>query len=350
MNKKLVLGVIIVFIYAGISNVFGDDVVILTDYNIDNCWIYDEETGTLSIEFSGETEESYILKYGLIEKSEVGFIFNNTYSFSEESRGLIETSFNHGKFWNDIKEFNGFSAEHRTIFNSLTSTSLWIRFTVESSDGNGFWRIWNIDLIGDTRGTPPVTHVTISGPMIDCYWCPFEYPTRIYSYDYNGVKEIHYLLDGKETIVKDDEVSFTLSTNGVNIISWWAVDVLGNEELPRYTPPFRIDTTKPEYVKIIPPEPGVYISGLKTSIVTDKVIFIGGFFIEAEAYDNVSDIYKVEFYLDDIFFSQAVSKPYIRYCGGIRHWGEAEIKVIAEDLAGNFAIDRLNVIYYNYFD
>jgi hypothetical protein len=309
-------------------------------------WVYDEDNATWSIEFSGVVNASFIETYGILEKSSVGVIFSHEYSFSNDSRGYIETSYNHGDTWNVMKTFHGNISELRDVFVTLTTNSLWVRFTVESKGGNGYWRVWDIDLIGDTRGGPPVSRIIYTGIIPD-FW--FHVPVRIEiiaSDELSGIREIHYLLFGKENIVYQERAKIEISKNGIHQLIWWAVDKLGNEEIPQISPYFKIDTGEPPEVKIIEPTPGIYMFNNRIC-PAEKVILFGGFTIEAYANDLTSGVYDVAFYLDRDWIGSTKSS-YKCYCG-YTHAGEGTLKAVACDFAGNRAETTLDIVYYNFF-
>jgi len=337
LRRYIVTGIVLLFLLSSI--------IPIASSNLNNEWIYDEDTGTWSIDFSGELKESFILKYGLIETSKVGVIYSNEYSFPEDSKGYIEASYNRGDSWNMVKEYNESSTNVRDLFLSLTSESLWIRFTVESHSGNGYWRIWNIDLIGDTRGTPPHTDITVTSCLEP--WVPLliEISARD---DISGVREIHYMINGQETVKTQDNVRFSLHKSGIYYFSYWAIDNFGNEEVPHILPnPFRIDEERP-IVDIKYPEKGLYIFNEKMPISINKTIIIGGFDIEVFAHDNVSGVHRVLFLIDYGVFNLATEEPYNRYCG-VKNNGKIKLRVIAVDLAGNTAEDTIEIYYYNFF-
>jgi hypothetical protein len=48
----------------------------------------------------------------------------------------------------------------------------------------------------------------------------------------SGVKEIHYTVDGTETIVQGSSASFSIVGDGTHAVTWYAVDNAGNVETP----------------------------------------------------------------------------------------------------------------------
>lgn len=69
-----------------------------------------------------------------------------------------------------------------------------------------------------------------------------------------GIKEIHYVINGAETIVPGDTVTFTFQEVCNHTLEFWAVDNMGNEELPHTIQIHHVDDTPPEtMVDIIVP-------------------------------------------------------------------------------------------------
>ena len=74
---------------------------------------------------------------------------------------------------------------------------------------------------------------------------------------------------------------------------------------------------------------------------------MGAFFIEADASDDESGIYKVSFYLEGALIGEDIKAPYSVYCA-FKNLGLATIKVVAMDFSGNTDESTLDVIYYNF--
>jgi hypothetical protein len=86
-----------------------------------------------------------------------------------------------------------------------------------------------------------------------------------------GVKEIHYKLDGIETIVSDNTIGFPVSTEGTHSLEYWAVDNVGNEET-HAVQTIKIDKTDPTLTKDLSGTAG--LNGWYTSNV--QVALTGG--------------------------------------------------------------------------
>jgi hypothetical protein len=340
---KKVLVVMMLGLFLGGAFIPGSTSLVVKESCCTDGWIYDEDNATWSIEFSGDINASFVETYVVLEKSSVGVIFSQEYGFSNGSRGYIETSYNHGDTWTVMKVFNANSSSVRDVFITIVIDSLWVRFTVESKGGNGYWRVWDIDLIGDTLGGPPESCLITEGHE---GWQPY-YKCQIRAYDdKSGVKEIHYILYGRETVVSGDRVELLVDKEGIHYLIYWAVDNLGNEEIPHISPPLCVDNNPPT-IEIITPEPGLYLFGKKITIPTDNIIFIGGFTIEVNAYDTATGVYMTSFSLDGKTYALVTTKPYRAYCN-LKHKGEGTITVHAEDYMGYFSEDTLDIVYYKF--
>jgi hypothetical protein len=200
---------------------------------------------------------------------------------------------------------------------------------------------------GKQDDTAPTSTATMSGTMKESGWYTTAVQVTISAEDIGaGMGEIHYIVDGSETVVAGDSASFTVSGNGEHNIEFWAVDAMGNEEAHHIIPAFRIDSGSPPSVAITAPEPGLYLFGNKL-LSASKVIIIGAFTVEATASDAESGIYRVQFYLDGDLISEDTEVPFSAYVAE-KHMGAGTIKVVAEDFAQNTAEDTLDITYYKF--
>ena len=212
----------------------------------------------------------------------------------------------------------------------------------DASIGPGFWWIWSISIIGDTRGEAPILYWTSTGLV---GWNPT--PVHIKFNSNEEIKQIHYVLD-KEEFIFTDERLLTLTKNGIHYIICWAIDMFGNEELPHILIPIKIDMNEPPNFRIEAPEKGLYLFERKMSFQVNKTFIVGEFEIIVNASDETSGVDKVKiFYNNEILYLDE-KEPFVFYFD-IQYLGKMELKVIVEDVAGNSAQETMEVYYYNFF-
>jgi hypothetical protein len=232
----------------------------------------------------------------------------------------------------------------------LAGKAIQVRFRVDTDAYfggiNNFICIRDVHITGKQDHTAPMSSITMTGTMKDSGWYNTAVRVKITATDNIAMGEIHYILDGVETVVAGDTAEFTVSGNGLHTLEYWAVDAMGNAEGHHIVPPFRIDSGSAPTVAITAPEPGLYLFGNKI-LSASKVIIIGAFTIEATASDAESGIYKVQFYLDGDVIAEDTEVPFSAYCA-VKHMGEGTIKVVAEDFAQNTAEDTLDITYYKF--
>lgn len=95
--------------------------------------------------------------------------------------------------------------------------------------------------------SPTSTH-TLSGILGLNSWYTSDVNVTISTLDNgngSGVKELHYILNGAETVIQGNTTTFTTLTNeGVNSLIYWAVDNASNIE-PQNTATIKIDKSVP---------------------------------------------------------------------------------------------------------
>jgi hypothetical protein len=326
-----------------------------------NGWNFNNETGRWKIEFPAiPLNESIIITSERLIRTKTALAFMTNYSFADyyhydeqtgneyryESHGYVEVS-EDNKTWKTITEYidkTPYDYKDIYLLHFQRYQNLYFRFTVIgegdsyfSSDPGGNWSIWDIDVIGNTHGNPPISRVTFFSTN---HWVN----TVIEAYDKESwVKEIHYVDNGNETVVPGDHAGFRAPEYGNHKLSIWAIDSTNDEETPQIY--YKYAYSYPE-VKITFPTPGIYIFGKKV-LDSDKLIMIGSFNISAECSEH-SIVFTVRFYLDGQLINEDTEPPYKTYCG-LRHIGTGEIRVVLEDFQMNFADDYLDIIYYNLF-
>jgi hypothetical protein len=275
------------------------------------------------------------------------------YSFGGTTMAYLEISADGGSTWFKLGEYTGSSGGCITEdfnLNYWVGSPVLIRIRVVggSSPGGGFMQVCDMVIVGKEDDSAPSSTITMTGNMKESGWYNSAVQVKITATDTgSGVKEIHVILDGQETVYPGDTAQFSVSGNGYHDITFWAVDNVGNAEAPRSVPTFKIDAGQPPSVSIVAPEPGIYLFGKKL-LSSDKVVIIGAFTTEAQASDSDSGIYRVSFYLDGDFIADDTEAPYSAYIA-TRHMGDGTIKVVAEDFAQNVAEDTLDIKYFKFF-
>jgi hypothetical protein len=276
---------------------------------------------------------------------------NNLEVFSQTLSilGYLEISID-GENWFILDVFYGNDpwAEETYDITPWAGNEIFIRFRYEgNTKSTGQWCINWAEIKGKKDTSAPTTTATMSGTMTDAGWYSSAVQIQITAVDDTGMGEIHYILDGVETVVAGDSASFSVTGNGAHNVEFWGVDAMGNEELPHNViPTFRIDAGAPPTVAITAPQPGLYLFGNQI-LSLSKVFIIGAFDIEATASDAESGVYRVQFFLDNDLISEDTEAPFSAYCAE-KHMGEGTIKVIAEDFSGNTAEDTLDITYYKF--
>lgn len=116
--------------------------------------------------------------------------------------------------------------------------------------------------------TSPTTSVIISGASGNNGWYKSDANINLISSDNSsGSREIHYILDGAETVISGSTANLTIAADGRHSLSYWAIDNAGNIEQAKSveimidkTPPVLSVTANPgllwppnhKYVTVIP--------------------------------------------------------------------------------------------------
>lgn len=103
-----------------------------------------------------------------------------------------------------------------------------------------------------------------------------------------------------------------------------------------------VDETPPTVEIVKPKDRFLYILDTEIMSLLFKTRIIGEITIEAEADDMISEVSKVEFYLDGELMETDYDAPY-EWLWSKSSFGNHIIKVIAYDSAGNSASDEMNV-------
>jgi hypothetical protein len=222
--------------------------------------------------------------------------------------------------------------------------SILIRVHVDNNGvGNGWVQVGNFIISGKQDNMPPTATISLSGNNIGGGQYAGPVSVTITGKDNAEVEEIHYILDGSETVVSGDKATFQVSTDGEHTIEYWAVDTMGNEGA-HGSVSFSVDNSPPT-VAITAPVPGLYLFGNKL-LSMNKPIIIGAFTIEAEASD-AQGVASVQFFLNGESIGADVEAPYSLYCA-VKNMGAATLKVVANDGVGNSAEDSMDITYYKF--
>jgi alpha-tubulin suppressor-like RCC1 family protein len=96
--------------------------------------------------------------------------------------------------------------------------------------------------------TPPITTAMTTGALGDNGWYVSDVQLALTATDNDGgsgVKEIHYTVDGIETVVQGSIASQVITGDGTHTVTFYAVDNAGNAETPSPEMDVNIDTTAP---------------------------------------------------------------------------------------------------------
>jgi hypothetical protein len=275
--------------------------------------------------------------------------FTSTWDFSGDAVGFVEISADGGDNWFILEYFEGTSGSGDFEFDLTfwAGNTILIRFRVEGGTIAGSWCVSDVEIWCKIDLEAPMSTHTLSGTMSDAGWYITPVTVKITAIDEGaGMGEIHYILDGSESVVAGNTAQFTVSSNGAHNIEYWAVDKTGNEEAHHIIPTFQIDAGSPPSVSITGPEPGLYLFGNKL-LSLSKVFIIGAFTAEATASDAESGVYRVQFLLDGDVVAEDTEAPYSAYIAE-KHMGAGTLKVVAEDFSGNSAEDTLDITYYKF--
>jgi hypothetical protein len=341
-------------------NADGSDVVVIEDFgdSFGGPGGWSTKTYTFDANDLADPANAYVEAYVNWNGQAVANLWQfggmNVYGATVTAVGYLEISTDGGDSWHALDMYTGTSGGDITDTYDITpfvGNDILVRFRVEGNDDSTddrFWCINDIMIAGKTDETAPSSSATMSGTMKESGWYTTNVKVTITAEDIGaGMGEIHYIVDGSESVVAGDVAEFTVSGNGEHNIEFWAVDAMGNEETPHNTiPTFRIDSGAAPSVSITAPEPGLYLFGNKL-LSASKVIIIGAFTVEATASDAESGIYRVQFYLDGDLVSEDTEVPFSAYIAE-KHMGAGTIKVVAEDFAQNTAEDTLDITYYKF--
>ena len=100
----------------------------------------------------------------------------------------------------------------------------------------------------DQDCAPSMTTATITGTLGNNGWYVSDVQMTLTATDDiggSGVKEIHYSVDGTETVVQGSSASHLIVGDGTHTVTWYAIDNAGNVETPPQVMSINIDKTPP---------------------------------------------------------------------------------------------------------
>jgi hypothetical protein len=306
-----------------------------------HCWRYD---------FPAEPIDNALVWATEIEDAYYAELFGwYAYSLPAQCTLTIDLSADGGNNWFILEKVDGPAVDFGEYFHyDLTpwaGKSILIRVHLDNYGGvgSGWVEVCDFYIMGKQDIIPPTASISLSGNLVGPGQYAGPVTVTITATDNIAVKEIHYILDGVETIVAGDSTTFTVGDDGEHTIEFWAVDNFGNVGA-HSSVTFNIDNTPPT-IAITAPEPGLYLFGNKL-LDMSKIFIIGAFTVEATA-DDAQGVIFVRFDLNGEPVGADVDAPYSAYIA-VKNMGAATIEATAVDGVGNSASDSLDVTYYKF--
>jgi hypothetical protein len=212
---------------------------------------------------------------------------------------------------------------------------------------------WNfVQWTGDLTGTVNPAIITITGDMtINAMFNQDQYTITITIIgNGNVIKDPH-----QSTYAHGTNVSLTAVPEPSWNFSHWEDDISGSQNPVSIVVTSDMDITavfsksndsNPPVVNIITPENAIYI--LNNRVIPFPIpVIIFGVTVEAEAYDNESDIDRVEFYADGELKYVDEEAPYT-WTWKERSSGRISVDVVAFDNANNNASQTISVLKWRF--
>ena len=108
--------------------------------------------------------------------------------------------------------------------------------------------ICGVAIMAAQDAAPPITTAMMTGTLGTNGWYVSDVQMTLTATDNDGgsgVKEIHYSVDGTETIVQGSSASHSIAGDGTHAVTWYAIDNAGNVETPPQELSIYIDKTSP---------------------------------------------------------------------------------------------------------
>ena len=192
--------------------------------------------------------------------------------------------------------------------------------------------------------TPPFTTHNVSGILGKNGWYTDSIKLIFNATDNtSGVRHTYYTINNGEEQEYSDPI--ILSSDGNYTIKYYSVDVAGNQEQYRNVN-VKLDKTEP-IIDIKKPESNsFYIFDKKIMPIPLATVVIGRITICASAWDNISGIERMEFYIDDTLKYIDTETPF-KWIWDQKISGGHILKAAAYDRAGNNITDQKQIWIMN---
>jgi hypothetical protein len=323
------------------------------------------DIGTTTIEVSfavgfpaEPVHEALIWSTEIMDAYEAVFEGEWNYDIGSGCNLKFEMSADGGDNWYILRNVDGPAIGGETVVFDLTpwaGSTVLFRVMIDNhgidSDSDGIIDTWfsgkvcveNWHIYGKQDMLPPTATISLSGNSVGPGLYAGPVTVTINAVDDMGMGEIHYILDGTESVVSGNKATFKVSDDGDHTVEYWPVDATGNEGA-HGTVSFSIDNSPPT-VALTAPEPGLYLFGNKL-LGMSKPFIIGAFTAEATA-DDAQGVAVVKFMLNGEVIGEDTEAPFDTYVA-VKNMGAATLKVVAEDGVGNTAEDSMDITYYKF--
>jgi hypothetical protein len=227
---------------------------------------------------------------------------------------------NNGQVSSGTDSTNGTKSLILSDLSYSVTYKVWVNATDPSGSGI-FTRKW-FSFSTEIDSTPPVTTVFFNGTVGNNNWYVSSVLVSLIATDsQSDVLSTHYKIDdGSWTTYT---APFIISDDADHIISYYSIDLIGNEETPK-TANLRIDQTKPS----------LSLTKQQIDLLTIKFI--------ASASDATSGIDRVEFTIDGQLQYSDTQSPYEWIWTGL---GNYTVVATAYDIAGNSQSQSMSTPY-----
>jgi fibronectin type 3 domain-containing protein len=194
-----------------------------------------------------------------------------------------------------------------------STTYYWKIVSLDTQGFSASSPIWNFSTIVDE--TAPTTIILLNGTLGENVWFITSVNVTLESTDtQSGVNYTFYKVDDDPWEIYED--SFVLSENGIHVLLFYSVDMVGNSEQIQMKV-LRIDTETP------------YTTHVFTGAIGENSWYVSNLTITLSAIDNTSGVCSIVYQIDDENWSR-YSTPLVITANGVHH-----LLYFAIDTAGN---------------